>query len=463
MAPVVMEDLFEQARQAVSLQKSEVNDHIVQSLYEKAEQLARQSTDYPTFRSRDWNRVLDDVFTSPLFGLPTMVFLLAAVLWLTISGANVPSRILAGVLFWFQDQLTALCLHLSIPAWVHGFFVLGVYRSLAWVVSVMLPPMAIFFPLFTLLEDAGFLPRVAFNLDSCFKRVGAHGKQALTMCMGFGCNAAGITSCRIIDSPRERLIAALTNNFVPCNGRFPTLIALATIFVGGTALFSFSGIAATAVVTGLIILGVVITLAVSLILSKTVLKGQPSSFTLELPPYRRPKIGEVVVRSILDRTLFVLARAAIIAAPAGGLVWILANTQYADTSVLSFAAAHLDPMAKLMGLDGFILLAFILGLPANEIVFPILIMSYVSGGTLMELDSLAQLKQLLVNHGWTWLTALCVMVFSLCHWPCGTTLLTIRKELNSWKWAGAALLIPTLTGFLLCALINAMAHLLGWA
>jgi len=365
-------------------------------------------------------------------------------------------------LFWIEDRLTDLFTAINAPAWLHGFLVLGVYRGLAWVVSVMLPPMAIFFPLFALLEDAGYLPRVAFNLDHFFKKAGAHGKQALTMSMGFGCNAAGVIACRIIESPRERLIATLTNNFVPCNGRFPTLIALATIFVGGSVALPLSSMVATLAVAGLVVFGIAVTLFVSWLLSKTLLRGEASLFTLELPPYRMPKVGRVIVRSVLDRTVFVLARAAVIAAPAGGVVWILANTMIGDVSVIYTLAGWLDPFARHMGLDGFILLAFILGLPANEIVFPILIMSYLSSGAIMELDSLTALRHLLVDqHGWTWLTALCTMIFSLCHWPCGTTLFTIQRERRSWRWTVMAAVIPALIGIGVCIIVNYLVRGLG--
>ena len=432
-----------------------IADSIVRSIYWEAEKIAQANTSCAVEARINWDRKIDDILTSRLWGLPVMLLMLTGVLWLTISGANVPSELLATGLFWLHDRLLDLFIALNAPHWLTGFFVLGVFRSVAWVVSVMLPPMAIFFPLFTLLEDAGYLPRVAFNLDACFKKAGAHGKQALTMCMGLGCNAAGTISCRIIDSPRERLIATLTNNFVPCNGRFPTLIVLSSIFIGGTVAISWQGLSAALSVAAVMVLGVVITLLVSWLLSKTLLKGQPSSFALELPPYRKPKIGEVIIRSILDRTLFVLGRAVVIAAPAGGLVWVLANTSWGDTTTLAAIAGWLDGFARLMGLDGYILLAFILGLPANEIVLPTLIMSYLAEGALLELNSVAALHHLLVEqYGWTWLTAVCVMLFSLCHWPCGTTLYTIKKETNSWKWTGMAFLLPTLVGIFLCMAVT---------
>jgi len=328
---------------------------------------------------------------------------------------------------------------------------------------VMLPPMAIFFPLFTLLEDLGYLPRVAFNLDNFFKKACAHGKQALTMCMGFGCNAAGVVGCRIIDSPRERLVATITNNFVPCNGRFPTLIAIITMFFAGMLSGPFQSIVSTLILTGVIILGIIMTLVISRLLSRTILKGLPSSFTLELPPYRKPQAGRIIVRSILDRTLFVLGRAVMVAAPAGLIIWAMANIHAGGMSLLSHSANFLDPFARLFGMDGYILMAFILGFPANEIVIPILIMSYMAEGSMMEFESLIQLRELLVANGWTWLTAICVMLFSLMHWPCSTTCLTIRKETQSWKWTLVSILVPTLTGLCVCFVVANGARLLGLA
>lgn len=406
------------------------------------------------------DRRLDRVLTSKRTGIPIMLALLGLIFWITITGANVPSQLLADGLFWVQDRLTQGFLWLGAPDWLHGVLVLGVYRVLAWVVSVMLPPMAIFFPLFTLLEDFGYLPRVAFNLDHQFQKAKACGKQALTMCMGFGCNAVGVTGCRIIDSPRERLIAILTNNFVPCNGRFPTLIAIISMFfVGAGGLW---GSAASALIlTGVILLGVLLTLWVSRLLSQTILRGEPSSFTLELPPYRTPQIGKVIVRSVFDRTLFVLGRAVAVAAPAGLLLWVLANVRLGELTLLAHASGLLDPFARLLGMDGVILLAFILGFPANEIVVPIIIMAYLSSGTLLELDSLTELRQLLVAHGWTWVTAVSTMLFCLVHWPCSTTCLTIRKETGSWKWTGVAIAIPTAIGMLICFAFTTVVRVLG--
>ena len=390
-----------------------------------------------------------------------MILLLAIIFWITITGANVPSALLADGLFWIQDRLTEFFLWLGTPHWVEGVLVQGIYRVLAWVISVMLPPMAIFFPLFTLLEDLGYLPRVAFNLDNFFKKCSACGKQALTMCMGFGCNAAGIIGCRIIDSPRERLIAIITNNFVPCNGRFPTLIAIISMFFVGMFTGPFQSILSTLILTSVILLGVFMTFIISKILSKTILKGIPSSFTLELPPYRKPQIGKVLVRSIFDRTLFVLGRAIVIAAPAGLVIWIMANISVGDLSLLSYCANFLDPFAHLIGLDGYILMAFILGFPANEIVIPIILMSYTASGTIFELDNIVHLRELLVANGWTWVTAVSVMLFSLMHWPCSTTCLTIKKETQSWKWTALSFLIPTATGIVICFVFNTVVKLLG--
>lgn len=402
---------------------------------------------------------LDRLLTSRATGYPVMLALLAFILWLTIVGANYPSQLLSDALFWVQERLTELFHSIGAPEWLHGALVLGVYRVLAWVVSVMLPPMAIFFPLFTLLEDAGYLPRVAYNLDKPFQRCCACGKQSLTMCMGFGCNAAGVVGCRIIDSERERLLAILTNSFVPCNGRFPTLIALLTMFFVGTAGGAAASFWSALLLTGVILLGILVTFGVTKLLSQTVLKGVPSSFTLELPPYRRPQIGSVIVRSILDRTLFVLGRAAAVAAPAGLVIWLLANVTAGGVSLLDHCAAFLDPFAQLMGLDGVILLAFILGFPANEIVLPLVIMMYLSQGSLMELGTTAELRALLVEHGWTWITAGSAMLFTLLHWPCSTTVLTIHKETGSWKWTALAVAIPTALGVCACMLFNGVASL----
>lgn len=457
---------LEEARNFLSNAGIEHNlfrDKIVSHLICTAEKICSQVIAFENQKYNCTDRRIDSILTSRVFGIPIMLGLLGIVFWLTITGANIPSEMIAAGLFWIEDRLTDFFNWAGTPAWIHGLFIMGIYRTLAWVVSVMLPPMAIFFPLFTLLEDLGYLPRVAFNLDNFFKKACAHGKQALTMCMGFGCNAAGIIGCRIIDSPRERLIATITNNFVPCNGRFPTLIAIITMFFAGVVAGPFQSVISTFTLLGVIILGVIMTLLISRILSKTILKGLPSSFALELPPYRKPQIGRVIVRSIYDRTLFVLGRAVAVAAPAGMVIWLMANIHIDNLSVLSHCAGFLDPFARLLGLDGYILMAFILGFPANEIVVPIIIMSYMATGSMLEMDSLDQLRELLVSHGWTWLTAVCVMLFSLMHWPCSTTCWTIKKETQSWKWTLVSFLVPAITGMIICFIVANTVRMLGLA
>lgn len=396
------------------------------------------------------DKKIDDIITSKIFGIPIMLTLLGLIFWITIQGANIPSQFLSNLLFGLKPHLSELLVNAGANEYIIGALVDGVYSTLAWVVSVMLPPMAIFFPLFSLFEDLGYLPRVAFNLDHLFKKAYAHGKQCLTMCMGFGCNAAGVIGCRIIDSPRERLIAVITNNFVPCNGRFPTIIAIASAFFAITSSSLVNGLVPSIFITLMVLIGICVTLLVSYLLSKTLLKGIPSTFTLELPPYRVPQIGRLLYTSIIDRTIFVLSRAIIVAAPAGLVTWMLANIYVGDISILTHVSEFLDPVGKLIGLDGFILMAFIVGLPANEIVLPVLLMAYLSTGTLTEFESIGQLRNLLLDNGWTVLTALNVMLFSLLHWPCSTTLWTIKKETGSIKWTVAAFIIPTAIAFAVC-------------
>lgn len=435
-----------------------LQDSVISSLVMHAERIAGNVITYQKKCTDARDRALDRIFMGRKFGIPVMLLLLAGILWLTMIGANYPSSLLSEFLFFVGDAASSGLAKISAPAWVDGLFIQGMYRTLAWVVSVMLPPMAIFFPLFTLLEDAGYLPRVAFNLDRSFRKCGACGKQALTMCMGFGCNAAGVTGCRIIDSPRERLIAILTNCFVPCNGRFPMLISLITMFfVTGVAVVD--SLLSALILLGVILFGVGTTFFASKLLSKTLLKGIPSSFTLELPPYRRPQIGKVIVRSILDRTIFVLGRACIVAAPTGILIWLLANISVADQSLLALCAGFLDPFAQWFGMDGTILLAFILGFPANEIVIPIIIMSYLSQGSLTEITELSTLHSLFVENGWTPVTALCVMLFSLLHFPCSTTVLTIFKETKSVKWTLFSAAMPTILGLAVCFVIHSVSML----
>ena len=400
----------------------------------------------------DTTAQMDKLFLRKRTGVPLMLLLLALVFWITAVGANVPSQMLMSVF----TKLGATCRSAleSSPVWLESLLMDGVFLTVSWVVSVMLPPMAIFFPMFTLLEDCGLLPRIAFQLDGLFRRAGAHGKQALTLCMGFGCNAAGVTACRIIDSPRERLIAILTNNFVPCNGRFPTILLLIAVFLSvgkpwmsGFALFVVIG------------LSVGMTLLVSFFLSRTVLKGMPSAFVLELPPFRRPQIGQVLVRSLLDRTIFVLGRAITAAAPAGAVIWLLQRIQIGDGTLLTQIALFLEPLGGIMGLSGPILLAFLLGLPANEIVLPILLMFYSQSGMLVEGGS--QTGAMLAANGWTWMTAVCAILFSLNHFPCATTLLTIRKETGSCKWTAISFLLPTIIGICLCAAVHGLFCFFG--
>lgn len=403
---------------------------------------------------------IDKILTSKLTGIPIMLLFFALIFWITITGANYPSALLTKFFNYIETKLFLLFEHFNSPLWLIDISVFGLYRTLAWIVAVMLPPMAIFFPLFTILEDLGYLPRIAFNLDNFFRKACTSGKQALTMCMGFGCNAAGVVGCRIIDSPRERLVAMLTNNFVPCNGRFPFLITISSIFFASSALGIWSSIWSTLAVIAVIIIGVIVTLVVSKILSKTILKGMPSSFMLELPPYRTPQFGKILVRSIFDRTLFVLGRAVSIAIPAGIIIWLFANINISGISLLTHVANFLDPFAKLMGLDGYILTAFILALPANEIVLPIILMSYTAGGSLMQIDDLSNISNILISNGWTILTAINVMLFCLMHFPCSTTLITIKKESGSLKWTALAFLIPTFLGIIACMFTTGVYNLI---
>ena len=449
----------EEQLQRQGITQQNMRDEIVGEIVHKAEETSRAVTDCCTLAHSRTDRRIDRFLTGRFTGFFTMFLLLAVLLWITISGANYPSELLSGFLFRLGDQMYGGLRVLQAPVWLCDLLINGVYRVTAWVVSVMLPPMAIFFPLFTLLEDLGYLPRIAFNLDKVFKKCGACGKQALTSCMGLGCNAAGIVGCRIIDSPRERLIAMLTNNFVPCNGRFPTLIAIISMFFIGFTGSMLGSLWSALLLTALIVLSLCVSFGISKLLSSTVLKGVPSSFTLELPPYRKPKILSVIWRSIFDRTLFVLGRAAAVAVPAGLLIWILSNVTAGDATLLQHITDFLDPVGRLMGLDGVILVAFILGLPANEIVVPIIIMAYMATGSIMEISDLGVLKQLLLDNGWTMVTALNTMLFSLMHWPCSTTLMTIKKESGGWKWAGVAFLIPTACGFLLCTAVHLISKL----
>lgn len=440
-----VEAALEKAHAEVPLEY--IRDDVTRAIANKAAELASECVSQ---KERQNITRVDRILTGKLTAFPIMLLLLALVFWITVKGANYPSELLSKAFFSLEDIMLERCALWGIPSWLSGALILGVYRTLAWVVAVMLPPMAIFFPLFTLLEDLGYLPRVAFNLDRAFCRCNACGKQSLTMCMGLGCNAVGVTGCRIIDSPRERLIAILTNAFVPCNGRFPLILSITAVFAAAAGSF-----AAPLALCSVIVIGVSATLGASYLLSKTMLKGQPSSFVLEIPPIRRPQVVKTLVRSVFDRTLHVLGRAVTVAAPAGLLIYVLANT-----GALSAICGFFDPFARCFGMDGVIFTAFILGLPANEIVLPIIIMGYSSGGYLVDLAGDTALKALLLSNGWGAVTAICVVLFSLMHSPCSTTLITVWKETKSVKWTVTAALLPTAFGLTACFAVNLIGNLL---
>lgn len=430
------------------------------SFVHAAEQIAVETVTVDA-RIPDRDRKIDAILTSRRYGIPIMLALIALVFFLTITGANVPSEWLSYLLFACAQPLNDLITWLGAPEWLRAMLIDGGWNVLASVVSVMLPPMAIFFPLFTCLEDIGYLPRIAFNLDHVFCKARTCGKQVLTLCMGLGCNAAGVVGCRIIDSERDRMIAILTNTMVPCNGRFPAIISLITLFIVGTTQSSAKTFLLAAIsLTCVVIVGVFMTLVASWLLSKTILKGMPSAFFLELPPYRRPQVGKIIVRSLRDRTMFVLLRAVCVAAPAGLLIWCIGNIQVGSDTLLTIFAGVLDPFARWIGLDGMILLAFILGFPANEIVIPLVLMGYLSSGTLVEINQLSDLAVLLAQNGWTSVTAVCFILFSLFHWPCSTTCLTIRKETGSTKWMLIGMILPTLFGVTLCFIVHSISVLL---
>jgi ferrous iron transport protein B len=437
-------------------------DEIVKSLYSEAEKVANRAVKTRDDKKYDLDQRIDRVITSPIYGLPIMFLVLAVIIWVTVIGANVVSAWIAMPLFWIGEQGKALFELIGMPWWITGLIWDGIYLGLAWVVSVMLPPMMIFFPCFTIMEDLGYLPRVAFNLDWLYRKAGAHGKQSLTMAMGFGCNAAGVISTRIIDSPRERLIAILTNNFVPCNGRFPTLIMLATVFVAASFSPAWTSLIAAGSVVFIVMIGVVVTFIVSWLLSRTLLKGEASAFTLELPPYRRPNVKRIVYTSIIDRTLFVLWRAIQTAAPAGAVIWILANISIQGTSLAWIIADFLNPLGLLIGLDGVILLSYIIAIPANEIVVPTMMMMYVGAASMTNIPDSASMYTLLVGtYGWTILTAINLMLFSLLHNPCATTIMTIYKETNSKKWATLSVVITLGIAFLVTFTTATIARSLG--
>ncbi len=437
------------------------HDRFAEALYARAAEIAQVSVCVTGKPRVDWDLVADRILTSRWLGFPIMLVGLLCILWATISGANVPGAMLFEAFSWIHVQLLAGMSAIGAPWWLTGFLIDGIYLGLAWVVSVMLPPMMIFFPIFTFLEDVGYLPRVAFNLDRLFRWAGAHGKQAMSMGMGFGCNAAGVIACRIIDSPRERTLAILTNNFMLCNGRWPTIILLSTLFVAAAFPPAWSSVVATAAVVSVTLLGVVVTFVVCRILSKTVLKGESSHFCIELPPYRRPAFLRIIYRSMIDRTVFVLARACVTAAPAGALIWILGNVDVSGVSLMAHISGWLDGPAHFIGLDGVIVLAYIIALPANEIIVPTIIMGYMATGKMTELDDMAALGQLFRDNGWTLLTAACVMLFALLHYPCATTTWTIYRETGSVKWTVWSNLMPLGIAVVVCGVVAQSARLLG--
>jgi ferrous iron transport protein B len=448
------------------------HEKLMETIYTEAARIADRAVTRPDQKPRfDLERSIDRIVTSRLWGFPLMLLLFTLVFWITITGANIPSRWLSTLLVdILYPMLNQIADGIGVPWWLSGVLLDGIYLATAWVISVMLPPMAIFFPLFTLLEDFGYLPRMAFNLDNIFKKSGAHGKQSLSMMMGFGCNAAGVISTRIIDSPRERLIAMITNNFALCNGRWPTQILIATLFIGALVHAHLAGLITALAVVGIALLGVLLTFLVSWGLSRTVLKGQVSSFSLELPPYRPPRILQTIYTSIIDRTIYVLWRAIVFAAPAGAVIWLVANITILDTSLAEHLINLLNPLGILIGLNGVILLAYVVAIPANEIVIPTVLMLTVlvlgrsgvgaGSGVMFEADA-STIKELLVAGGWTLLTGVNLMLFSLIHNPCSTTIYTIYKESGSLKWTALAALLPLVMGFVITFFVAQIWRLLS--
>jgi ferrous iron transport protein B len=468
-----VDKLLQNAENARSEVGATLHDRLSEAIYTDATLIADRAVDRPEQPRRfNLDRSIDSIVTSPIWGFPLMFVLLMGVFWLTIAGANIPSA-------WLSNLTTGMiyeALHngaaaIAMPAWLSGLLIDGAYLAMAWVFSVMLPPMAIFFPLFTLLEDLGYLPRVAFNLDRLFKKVGAHGKQSLTMMMGWGCNAAGVVATRIIDSPRERLIAIITNNFSICNGRWPTLILMGTIFLGAVAPPALSSLVAAGSVVAITLLGVGVTLLVSAFLSRTWLKGEASAFSLELPPYRPPQVFQTLYTSVIDRTMIVLWRAMVMAAPAGALIWLLSNITIGNMSIAGYLVQWLEPLGWILGLNGIILLAYIVAIPANEIIIPTILMltltlgksNLAQAGVMLELGD-NQVQQILTGMGgWTALTAINLMLFSLLHNPCSTTILTIWNETKNLKWTAIATFLPLALGFAVVFLTTLIARTFGWA
>lgn len=432
----------------------------VEKLLEESEKICSKCVTYRKKEINNHSLKFDKILTSKNTGIPIMLIIFALLFWITAVGANYPSEWLSMLFGYIKEKLYLLFSIINAPDFITGLIIDGVYTTLTWVVSVMLPPMAIFFPLFSLMEDSGYLPRIAFNLDKFFARCGAHGKQSLTMAMGIGCNACGVTGCRIIKSKQERLIAIVTNNFMPCNGRFPILIALIMMLFAGSALTMISSLEIAGILLLIIVMCVLLTFAVSKILSSTVIKsGNSGCFSLELPPYRKPQIIKTIIRSFLDRTLFVLFRAVIVAAPAGALIWLLANLYINDISILKYCTDFLDPFGQIIGLDGVIIMAFILGFPANETVIPIMIMSYMASGTMVEYSSYQELFNLFSANGWTAVTVICTMIMCIMHAPCSTTVLTIHKETKSLKWTLFSVFMPIILGIICCAIVSGIASL----
>jgi ferrous iron transport protein B len=464
-APPSPEQILARARALRWELGDQFHEKLVESIYAEAASLSARAVTRDGLKpGYDLDRTIDQLVTSRIWGFPLMLLLFAVVFWITIAGANVPSQMLVTLLVeWLYPWLRDGAASLGLPWWLRGLAIDGVYLSTAWVVSVMLPPMAIFFPLFTFLEDFGYLPRVAFNLDNIFRKAGAHGKQALTTMMGFGCNAAGIVATRIIDSPRERLIAMITNNFALCNGRWPTQILIATLFVGAYAPTYLAGLISATVVVSVALLGVILSLAVSWFLSRTALRGEVSTFSLELPPYRPPRLGQIIYTSMIDRTIFVLWRAVMFAAPAGAVIWLLANVSVGNLSLAEHLVSWFNPFGLFLGLNGVILLAYLIAIPANEIVIPTILMLTVLttklagigswAGVMFEAETDAETLAVFTAGGWTLLTGINLLLFSLVHNPCSTTLYTIYKESGSAKWTAVAALLPLVLGFAICAVV----------
>jgi ferrous iron transport protein B len=473
MADIKANDILDTAQKLRWEIGMDFHEQLMESIYTDAARIADRAVTRPTEKSRfDFDQKFDHLVTSRIWGFPIMILLLAVVLWLTITGANIPSDMIAALLLdTIHPFLKEFAANIGIPWWLDGLVIDGMYLSTAWVVSVMLPPMAIFFPLFTLLEDFGYLPRVAFNLDNMFRKAGAHGKQALSMSMGFGCNAAGVIATRIIDSPRERLIAIITNNFAVCNGRWPTQILIASLFFGTLVPTYAAGLVSATAVVGIAVLGVLLTFVVSWVLSRTMLRGKVSTFSLELPPFRPPRIWQTIYTSVIDRTIHVLWRAVIFALPVGAIVWLIANIHIGGASIAEYLINFLNPFGILLGLNGIILLGFLASIPANEPLIPTILMLTVlvtgmsgvgeGAGVIFQPGTEAELLSIFSAGGWTLLTAVNLMLFSLVHNPCSTTIYTIYKETGSRKWTAIATLLPVGMGLVLTFLVAQMWRLIA--